>query len=75
MNVTMNNGDKVYYSYEGAFSTDTTKPFSQRWKLENGTGRYKFIKGVGACSGIVHADGSGDMECIGTFSIGKSSGN
>ncbi|HEY1161390.1 MAG TPA: hypothetical protein VGE83_12205 [Terracidiphilus sp.] len=75
MNVTMTNGDKVYYSYEGSFSTDITKPFSQRWNLESGTGRYKFIKGNGACSGMVHADGTGDMECTGTFSIGKSSGN
>jgi hypothetical protein len=71
MNVAMKNGDKVYYSFEGSFSTDTTKPFSQRWKLESGTGRYKSIKGNGTCSGMVHADGTGDMECIGTFSIGR----
>ena len=75
MNVTMKNGDKVYYSYEGVFSTDTTRPFTQRWNLESGTGRYKSIKGNGTCSGIVHADGTGDMECIGTLSIGKSSGS
>ncbi|MGD1107669.1 MAG: hypothetical protein ABR865_11545 [Terracidiphilus sp.] len=69
MNVTMKNGDRVYYSYEGSFSTDIAKPFSQRWRLEGGTGRYKSIKGTGTCSGLVHADGTGDMECIGTFSI------
>jgi hypothetical protein len=74
MNVTMKNGDKVYYSYEGSFSTDITKPFSQRWKLVNGTGKYISIKGHGTCSGLVHADGTGDMECVGSFSIGKSSG-
>jgi hypothetical protein len=72
MNVTMRNGDRVYYSYEGSFSTDITKPFSQRWKLESGTGRYKSIKGNGTCSGTVHADGTGDMECIGMYSLGKS---
>jgi hypothetical protein len=71
MNVTMKNGDKVYYSYEGSFSTDIAKPFSQRWKLESGTGRYKSISGNGTCSGMVHADGSGDMECVGMYSIGK----
>ncbi len=71
MNVAMKNGDKVYYSYEGSFSADITKPFSQRWKIESGTGRYKSIKGNGTCSGMVHADGTGDMECVGTFSIGK----
>jgi hypothetical protein len=71
MNVTLKNGDKVYYSYEGSFSTDVTKPFSQRWSLESGTGRYQFVKGNGTCSGVVHADGTGDMECVGTFSIGR----
>jgi hypothetical protein len=71
MNVAMKNGDKVYYSFEGSFSTDTTKPFSQRWKLESGTGRFKSIGGSGTCSGMVHTDGTGDMECIGRFSIGK----
>jgi hypothetical protein len=75
MNVTLKNGEKVYYSYEGSFSTDITKPFSQRWKLESGTGRYKSIKGNGTCSGTVHADGTGDMECIGTYSIGKGTGD
>jgi hypothetical protein len=69
LNVTMRSGDKVYYSYEGSFSTDITKPFTQRWKLEGGTGRYKSVKGAGTCSGLVHADGTGDMECVGTFSI------
>jgi hypothetical protein len=71
MNVTMKNGDKVYYSYEGSFSTDTTKPFSQGWSLESGTGRYKSIKGNGTCSGMIHTDGTGDMECVGTFAIGR----
>jgi len=69
LNVTMRDGDKVYYSYEGSFSTEITKPFTQRWKLEGGTGRYKYTKGTGTCSGLVHADGTGDMECIGTFSM------
>ncbi len=71
MNVTMKNGDRVYYSYEGSFSTDTTKPFSQQWKFDGGTGSYKSIKGSGTWSGMVHADGTGEMECAGTCSIGK----
>jgi len=71
MNVTMRNGDKVFYSYEGSFLTDITKPFSHRWTLVSGTGRYKSVRGNGTCSGIVHADGTGDMECVGTFSIGR----
>ena len=75
MNVALKNGDRVHYSYEGSFPTDVTKPFSQRWKLESGTGRYKSIKGSGTCSGIVHADGTGEMECIGTYSIGENTGD
>jgi hypothetical protein len=71
MNATMENGDKVFYSYEGSFPADTTKPFSQRWKLVNGTGRYKSIMGNGICTGLVHADGTGDMECSGKYSTGK----
>lgn len=71
MNVTMKNSEIVYYRYEGSFPTDITKPFSQRWSLERGTGRYKSVKGNGICSGAVHADSTGDMKCIGTFSTGK----
>jgi len=71
MNVAMKNGDKVDYSFEGSFPTDTTKPFSQKWKLESGTGRYKSIGGSGTCFGMVHTDGTGDMECIGTYSMGR----
>jgi hypothetical protein len=70
-NATMDNGDKVYYTYEGSFSTDITKPFSLKWKLLSGTGKYKGIKGSGTCSGKFNADGSVDEECTGTYSIGK----
>lgn len=69
MNVAMQDGDRVYYSYEGSFSTDIARPFKQQWKFESGTGRYKSIRGAGDCSGTVHSDGTGEMECIGTFSI------
>jgi len=71
MNVTMKNGDMVYYSYEGSFPTDITRPFSERWNLEGGTGRYRSVKGNGACTGKVYTDGSGEMECVGTFSISR----
>jgi hypothetical protein len=70
MDVTMQNGDLVYYKYEGSFSPDITKPFSQRWTFAGGTGRYRSIKGRGSCAGMVHPDRTGDMECTGTLSIG-----
>jgi len=70
-NVTMDNGDKVYWTYEGSASTDITKPFSEKYKILSGTGKYKGIKGSGTCSVKLNTDGSGDTECTGTYSIGK----
>ena len=70
-NVTTENGDKVYYTYEGSFSTDITKPVSWKGKILSGTGKYKGIKGSVTCSGKFNADGSLDAECTGTYSIGK----
>ena len=70
-NVTMDNGDKVYYTYEGSASTDITKPFSQKTKILSGTGKYKGIKGTGTCSEKINADGSADLVCTGKYSMGK----
>ena len=70
-NVTMENGDKVYWTYEGSASTDITGPFSLKWKILSGTGKYKGIKGSGTCSGKFNADGSFDNACTGTYSLGK----
>jgi hypothetical protein len=71
LNVTMENGDKVYYTYEGSGSTDITKPASNKWKILRGAGKYKAINGSGNCSGKFSADGSADWECTGTYTIGK----
>jgi hypothetical protein len=70
-NVTMDNKDKVYYTYESSVSTDITKLGSNKWKILSGTGKYKGIKGSGTCSGKYNADGSSDFGCTGTYSIGK----
>jgi hypothetical protein len=70
-NVTMDNGDKVYYSYEGSSPTDVTKPASNKWTIVRGTGKYKGVKGSGTCSGQNKADETSDWECTGTTSIGK----
>jgi len=69
-NVTMDNGDKVYYTYEGSAPTDFTKPFSQKMKILSGTGKYKGIKGTGTCSEKINAD-IADLTCTGTYSMGK----
>lgn len=70
-NVTMDNGDKVYYTYEGSGPNDITKPVSNKWKILSGTGKQKGIKGSGTCSGTRSADGSSDWGCTGTYSMGK----
>ena len=71
-NATIDNGDNVYYTYEGSsMSTDITKPISMKLKILSGTGKYKGIKGSGTCSGKITADGSFDQECTGTYSLGK----
>jgi len=70
-NVTMDNGDKVYYTYEESRPTDITKPASNKWKIVSGTGKLKGVKASGTCSGKLNADGSADWACTGTYSMGK----
>ena len=65
-NVTMDNGDMVYYSYAGSGSPDMKKPLANKWKIESGTGKHKGIKGSGSCSGKQREDGGSDWVCTGT---------
>ena len=68
-NATMDDGDKVNYTYEGTGYTDVTKPAANKWKIVGGTGKHKGIKGSGSCAGKANADGSSDLECKGTYSM------
>jgi len=68
-NATADNGDKVFYSYEGTNSTDSSKPAANKWKIVGGTGKYKTAKGSGGCSGKAADDGAFDWECTGTVSM------
>jgi hypothetical protein len=70
-NSTLDNGDKAFYTYQQSGSTDPAKPMSNQWKIVNGTGKNKGMKGSGTCSGKANADGTGDWECKGTYSMGK----
>jgi hypothetical protein len=70
-NVTMDNGDMVYYTYEASGPADIKKPVSNKWKIHSGTGKHKDIKGSGACEGTRHEDGSSDWACTGTSEMGK----
>jgi len=70
-NVTMDNGDVVYYTYEMSNAPDAKK-LANKWKIVSGTGKHKGIKGSGTCSGTRNDDGSSDWECTGTTSTGGS---
>jgi hypothetical protein len=69
-NVTLENGDKVFYAYEG-FAKDASKPPVESWKIAGGTGKYKEIKGSGSCAGQTNPDNTSDWHCTGTYSLGK----
>jgi hypothetical protein len=68
-NVTMDNGDMVYYTYEGSGPADISKPAMNKWKILSGTGKHKGMKGSGGCTGTRSADGSSDWTCTGTYSM------
>lgn len=68
-NVTMDNGDMVYYTYEGSGSPDVKKPLANKWKIVSGTGKHKGVKGAGSCSGNLREDGGSDWVCTGTTSM------
>jgi hypothetical protein len=70
-NVTTDNGDMAYYTYEGSGPTDITKPAMNKWKINNGTGKVKGINGSGGCTGARHDDGTSDWTCSGMYSMGK----
>ncbi len=69
-NVTMDNGDMVYYTYETSGSADIKKPLSNKWKIASGTGKHKGIKGSGSCAGKQLEDGGSDWVCTGTTERG-----
>ena len=70
-NVTTENGDKVYYTYESKGPSDIKKPANNTFKIVGGTGKHKGIKGSGSCEGTRHEDGSSDWTCTGTTSMAK----
>jgi hypothetical protein len=70
-NVTMENGDKVYYTYQGSAPMDMSKPAANTWKIVSGEGKHKGIKGSGSCKATRTKDGSSDWTCTGTYSMGQ----
>jgi hypothetical protein len=68
-NVTMDNGDMVYYTYE-RMGKPSEKKLINRWKIVSGTGKHRGIRGSGSCTGTWNDDGTADFQCTGTNSMG-----
>jgi hypothetical protein len=68
--VTLANGDKVFYRYQGTQSLKDGKmeSGSNKWTLAGGTGKYKAVKGAGGCKGKSNADGTTTWSCEGSYS-------
>lgn len=71
--VTMANGDKVHYDYQGSGTTKDGNFVSgtNKWTISGGTGKFKGLKGSGTCAGKGAADGSATWECTGTYTAAK----
>jgi hypothetical protein len=68
---TLDNGDKIHYTYQISRQSDPAKLVSNKWRIVSGTGTHKHIMGSGACSGKSNADDSIDWTCTGAYSMGK----
>ncbi len=68
--VTMENGDKLYHSYE-AVGDPVKNTIAEKWRITGGTGKHKTATGSGTCAGKINADGSSDWDCTGTTTVGK----
>ncbi len=66
-NATMENGDMVFYTYDGSF--DPKKPVTNKWKIVGGTGKHKATKGAGSCAGKANEDKSFDWTCTGSTTM------
>lgn len=68
-NVTTDNGDTVYYTYERSGKPDE-KQMLNKWKIVSGTGKHKGAHGSGTCTGKWNEDKTADFECTGTAEMG-----
>jgi hypothetical protein len=70
---TLENGDKITYSYEltGVSKNKVLESGSNKWTVTSGTGKFKGMKGSGTCQAKGNADGSADFTCTGTYTLAK----
>ena len=69
---TMDSGDKFFVRYQGTIKANKegTAAFEGKWTFISGTGKLKGIKGGGTYKGTGSADGGGNIEVEGEYSVG-----
>ena len=74
---TMDNGDQSTVEYTGhmQMKPDGSGTYSGTWKFLSGTGKLKGIKGSGTYKGGANADGSGNADVDGHYTIPASAAN
>ncbi len=70
---TMANGDQVHMRYEvtGTTKNGQLEITGHKWQIVGGTGKFKGIKGQGACKGTPTADGGVTYESQGEYTLPK----
>lgn len=68
---TMSNGDKFAVRFQGAItaSKDGSAAIAGKWSFASGTGKLKGIRGSGTYKGTGVADGSGDIDVEGEYTM------
>lgn len=69
-NVTLQSGDKIFHAYQSTYDP-VQKTIAEKWKVEDGSGKYKGAKGSGTCKGKLNDDGTSDWVCSGTISAAQ----
>lgn len=64
---TYDNGDKVFYDYQGntTMKDGAAVSATNKWQITGGTGKMKGIKGMGSCTFKGTSDGGVDFTCTG----------
>jgi hypothetical protein len=70
--VTFDNGDKIYYNYQGVGTMKDGALLSEtnKYQIASGTGKMKGLKGSGGCKLTPTSDGGVDYSCTGDYSSG-----
>jgi hypothetical protein len=70
---TMENGDKINFTYQIKATMKDGKLDSgtDKWEATSGTGKFKDIKASGSCTGKGTADGGANWACTGKYKIPK----